>query len=71
MGLSRTDQKFVPVDYSFSEIHFVKPDTGFANQGLFHGHVQGTFELANKEENREKNRYPNILPSKILLFFFT
>lgn len=36
MGLSRTDQKFVPVDYSFSEIHFVKPDTGFANQGLFH-----------------------------------
>nr|CAI9711277.1 unnamed protein product [Rangifer tarandus platyrhynchus] len=27
------------------------------------GHVQGTFELANKEENREKNRYPNILPN--------
>lgn len=32
--------------------------------------MQGTFELANKEENREKNRYPNILPSKILFFFF-
>lgn len=36
------------------------------------GHIQGTFELANKEENREKNRYPNILPSKtcccLLLF---
>ncbi|XP_038599891.1 receptor-type tyrosine-protein phosphatase epsilon isoform X5 [Tachyglossus aculeatus] len=27
------------------------------------GHLQGTFELANKEENREKNRYPNILPN--------
>ncbi|XP_025774076.1 receptor-type tyrosine-protein phosphatase epsilon [Puma concolor] len=27
------------------------------------GHIQGTFELANKEENREKNRYPNILPN--------
>lgn len=25
--------------------------------------------MANKEENREKNRYPNILPSKTLLFF--
>uniref|UniRef100_A0A8C0H9M9 Uncharacterized protein n=1 Tax=Chelonoidis abingdonii TaxID=106734 RepID=A0A8C0H9M9_CHEAB len=24
--------------------------------------MQGTFEMANKEENREKNRYPNILP---------
>ncbi|KAK2496384.1 hypothetical protein MC885_019368 [Smutsia gigantea] len=33
------------------------------------GHIQGTFEMANKEENREKNRYPNILPSKTLLFF--
>lgn len=39
-------------------------------QSLPSGHIQGTFELANKEENREKNRYPNILPSKILLFFF-
>lgn len=38
-------------------------------QSLPSGHIQGTFELANKEENREKNRYPNILPSKILLFF--
>lgn len=41
-------------------------------QSLPSGHIQGTFELANKEENREKNRYPNILPSKtcccLLLF---
>lgn len=33
-------------------------------QSLPSGHIQGTFDLANKEENREKNRYPNILPSK-------
>uniref|UniRef100_A0A4X2MCV8 Uncharacterized protein n=1 Tax=Vombatus ursinus TaxID=29139 RepID=A0A4X2MCV8_VOMUR len=33
------------------------------------GHIQGTFEMANKEENREKNRYPNILPSKTFSFF--
>ncbi|XP_014306674.2 receptor-type tyrosine-protein phosphatase epsilon-like, partial [Myotis lucifugus] len=25
--------------------------------------MQGTFEQANKEENRDKNRYPNILPN--------
>lgn len=37
-------------------------------QSLPSGHMQGTFEQANKEENRDKNRYPNILPSKILLF---
>lgn len=36
-------------------------------QSLPSGHIQGTFELANKEENREKNRYPNILPSKMFL----
>ncbi|XP_061083727.1 receptor-type tyrosine-protein phosphatase epsilon-like isoform X2 [Conger conger] len=26
------------------------------------GYTQGTCEVANKDENREKNRYPNILP---------
>ncbi|KAG7492666.1 hypothetical protein MATL_G00016670 [Megalops atlanticus] len=26
------------------------------------GYTQGTFEEANKEDNRDKNRYPNILP---------
>ncbi|KAL7990519.1 hypothetical protein Chor_013949, partial [Crotalus horridus] len=26
------------------------------------GYLQGSLEMANKEENREKNRYPNILP---------
>lgn len=30
--------------------------------------MQGTFEMANKEENREKNRYPNILPCKQFAF---
>lgn len=39
-------------------------------QSLPSGHIQGTFDLANKEENREKNRYPNILPSKTLLLLF-
>lgn len=36
-------------------------------QSLPSGHMQGTFEQANKEGNLDKNRYPNILPSKVLL----
>lgn len=40
----------------------------FFFQSLTSGYVQGTFEMANKEENREKNRYPNILPCKPVTF---
>ncbi|KAM8806057.1 uncharacterized protein ACNFOS_004346 [Eudromia elegans] len=36
--------------------------SGHILQSLPPGYVQGTFEMANREENREKNRYPNILP---------
>lgn len=43
----------------------------FLFQSLTPGHMQGTFEMANKEENREKNRYPNILPCKTLPFVET
>ncbi len=31
-------------------------------QSLPGGSAQGTYEEANKDDNKEKNRYPNILP---------
>lgn len=34
----------------------------FVSQSLPGGNAQGTYEEANKDENKEKNRYPNILP---------
>uniref|UniRef100_A0A8C6YV96 Uncharacterized protein n=1 Tax=Nothoprocta perdicaria TaxID=30464 RepID=A0A8C6YV96_NOTPE len=56
----------IPVENLEEEIRMRSADEGKLFREEFNslptGHVQGTFEMANKEENREKNRYPNILP---------
>lgn len=57
----------IPVEHLEEEIRVRSADDCKCFREEFNslpsGHIQGTFELANKEENREKNRYPNILPN--------
>ncbi|XP_072485162.1 receptor-type tyrosine-protein phosphatase epsilon isoform X2 [Notamacropus eugenii] len=57
----------IPVEHLEDEIRIRSADDCKRFREEFNslpsGHVQGTFEMANKEENREKNRYPNILPN--------
>ncbi|NXU17100.1 PTPRE phosphatase, partial [Pardalotus punctatus] len=64
----------IPVENLEEEIRIRSADEGklFREEfnSLTSGYVQGTFEMANKEANREKNRYPNILPydhSRVIL----
>ncbi|XP_035185744.1 receptor-type tyrosine-protein phosphatase epsilon isoform X2 [Oxyura jamaicensis] len=64
----------IPVENLEEEIRIRSADEGKLFREEFNsltpGYVQGTFEMANKEENREKNRYPNILPydhSRVIL----
>ncbi|XP_033005302.1 receptor-type tyrosine-protein phosphatase epsilon isoform X4 [Lacerta agilis] len=56
----------IPVEHLEHEIRIRAADDGKLFREEFNslppGYMQGTLEMANKEENREKNRYPNILP---------
>ncbi|XP_044540556.1 receptor-type tyrosine-protein phosphatase epsilon-like, partial [Gracilinanus agilis] len=57
----------IPVEHLEEEIRLRSADDCKRFREEFNslpsGHVQGAFETANKEENQEKNRYPNILPN--------
>uniref|UniRef100_A0ABM5G1G8 Receptor-type tyrosine-protein phosphatase n=1 Tax=Pogona vitticeps TaxID=103695 RepID=A0ABM5G1G8_9SAUR len=64
----------IPVEHLEGEIRKRAADDGKLFREEFNslppGYMQGTLEMANKEENREKNRYPNILPydhSRVIL----
>ncbi|XP_077206220.1 receptor-type tyrosine-protein phosphatase epsilon isoform X2 [Paroedura picta] len=64
----------IPVEHLEEEIRIRAADDGKLFREEFNslppGYMQGTLEMANKEENREKNRYPNILPydhSRVIL----
>ncbi|PWA21538.1 hypothetical protein CCH79_00003185, partial [Gambusia affinis] len=56
----------IPVDHLEEEYRLRSADDGklFREEynSLPGGNAQGTYEEANKDENKEKNRYPNILP---------
>uniref|UniRef100_A0A3Q1H533 Tyrosine-protein phosphatase non-receptor type 20 n=1 Tax=Anabas testudineus TaxID=64144 RepID=A0A3Q1H533_ANATE len=56
----------IPVDHLEEEYRLRSADDGklFREEynSLPGGNAQGTYEEANKEDNKEKNRYPNILP---------
>ncbi|NWQ77392.1 PTPRE phosphatase, partial [Columbina picui] len=73
-GMGRFKYFPIPVENLEEEIRMRSADEGKLFREEFNsltpGYVQGTFEMANKEENREKNRYPNILPydhSRVIL----
>ncbi|XP_066475232.1 receptor-type tyrosine-protein phosphatase epsilon [Tiliqua scincoides] len=64
----------IPVEHLEEEIRIRAADDGKLFREEFNslppGYMQGSLEMANKEENREKNRYPNILPydhSRVIL----
>ncbi|KAJ6668977.1 hypothetical protein lerEdw1_007786 [Lerista edwardsae] len=64
----------IPVEHLEEEIRIRAADDGKLFREEFNslppGCMQGSLEMANKEENREKNRYPNILPydhSRVIL----
>uniref|UniRef100_A0A673G376 protein-tyrosine-phosphatase n=1 Tax=Sinocyclocheilus rhinocerous TaxID=307959 RepID=A0A673G376_9TELE len=63
----------IPVDSLEEEYRIRSADDGklFREEysSLPGGSTQGTCEEANKDENKEKNRYPNILPCKNSLSF--
>uniref|UniRef100_A0A4W6FEX3 Receptor-type tyrosine-protein phosphatase epsilon n=1 Tax=Lates calcarifer TaxID=8187 RepID=A0A4W6FEX3_LATCA len=56
----------IPVDHLEEEYRLRSADDGklFREEynSLPGGNAQGTYEEANKDDNKEKNRYPNILP---------
>uniref|UniRef100_A0A3B5L924 Protein tyrosine phosphatase receptor type Ea n=1 Tax=Xiphophorus couchianus TaxID=32473 RepID=A0A3B5L924_9TELE len=56
----------IPVDHLEEEYRLRSADDGklFREEynSLPGGNAQGMYEEANKDENKEKNRYPNILP---------
>ncbi|XP_077114504.1 receptor-type tyrosine-protein phosphatase epsilon isoform X1 [Ranitomeya variabilis] len=56
----------IPVEHLEEEVRIRSADDGklFREEynSLQSGNFQGTFEVANREENKENNRYPNILP---------
>ncbi|KAM7370635.1 hypothetical protein PAMP_010164 [Pampus punctatissimus] len=56
----------IPVDHLEEEYRLRSADDGklFREEynSLPGGHANGTYEEANKDDNKEKNRYPNILP---------
>ncbi|XP_068113435.1 receptor-type tyrosine-protein phosphatase epsilon isoform X1 [Hyperolius riggenbachi] len=56
----------IPVDKLEEEVRIRSADDGklFREEynSLQMGNSQGSFEVANRDENKEKNRYPNILP---------
>ncbi|XP_075468358.1 receptor-type tyrosine-protein phosphatase epsilon isoform X3 [Ascaphus truei] len=56
----------IPVENLEEEVRIRSADDGklFREEynSLQPGNIQGSLEVANKEENKEKNRYPNILP---------
>lgn len=58
----------IPVEHLEEEVRIRSADDGklFREEynSLQSGNFQGTFEVANREEIKEKNRYPNILPCK-------
>ncbi|XP_054974705.1 receptor-type tyrosine-protein phosphatase epsilon isoform X2 [Sorex araneus] len=59
----------IPLGLLEEEIRLRSADDGKLFREEFNslpsGHMQGTFDVANREENREKNRYPNILPNDL------
>lgn len=61
----------IPVDHLEEEYRLRSADDGklFREEynSLPGGNAQGTYEEANKDENKEKNRYPNILPCECTL----
>ncbi|KAK7918855.1 hypothetical protein WMY93_010139 [Mugilogobius chulae] len=56
----------IPLDHLEEEYRIRSADDGklFREEynSLPGGHVQGSYEEANRDDNKEKNRYPNILP---------
>uniref|UniRef100_A0A8C4SC40 Receptor-type tyrosine-protein phosphatase epsilon n=1 Tax=Erpetoichthys calabaricus TaxID=27687 RepID=A0A8C4SC40_ERPCA len=56
----------IPVDCLEEETRIRSADDGKLFREEFNslptGYIQGTYDEANREENKEKNRYPNILP---------
>lgn len=47
-------------------LRFMNLTVIFVVKSLPGGNAQGTYEEANKDDNKEKNRYPNILPCECI-----